>query len=190
MQDGTALPVSRRRWIEVAALLQQHRAAADAAQPAGPAPGTEPAAGPTKPVEPAMRPIIAIAAEEALLLMRSVMASFEPKYALQGMTTGTALPEWLLLNPTSTWPALIVLDARTNQTDRLVALRTLKRHERLRAIPVVWLVAPGNETTRPYLLQANSVVVVRSEPAQFTATLERLCRYWLSIVRLPLSANL
>ena len=61
----------------------------------------------------------------------------------------------------------------------------MKSHERLRAIPVVWLVGPSDESSRAYALNANSVVVVRNEPASFVAVVERLCRYWLSTVRLP-----
>ncbi len=179
MQDGTVLPVGRRRWIDVANVLQQHLSSATTPLVTPPPVDVE------QPADAATRTVVAVAAEDALQLLRQIFTPFEPQYALQEITVGTALPEWLLLNQISTWPALIILDARANPTDRFLTLQALKRHDRLRAIPVVWLIAPGEETNRAYALNANSVVVVRNEPAQFTAVVERLCRYWLTTVHLP-----
>lgn len=179
MQDGTVLPVGRRRWQQVAKVLQKR-------EPAGAPTVAQPVSKQAADPDPSLtRTIVAVSTGDTLQLLRQSLTSFEPQYALQEMISGAALPEWLLLNPTSTWPALIILDARTNPIDRFIALQTLKRHERLRAIPVIWLVAPGHETRRAYALNANSVVVVRHEPAQFVAAIERLCRYWLAVVRLP-----
>lgn len=178
MHDGTLLPVGRRRWLEVAKILQPYVA------PDEPEPALVSAPEPNQSIEPTTRTVVAVATEDTQQLFRQILASFEPQYALQEITMGVALPEWLLLNPISTWPALIVLDARTNLTDRFLTLQALKNNERLRAIPVVWLVAPGDESNRAYALNANSVVVVRNEPTSF-AVVERMCRYWLSTVRLP-----
>lgn len=181
MQDGTILPVGRRRWIDVAKLLHDHLSLITTQPAAVLTSFTKSALSATLPT----RTVVAVAAGDALRLFRQIFTAFEPQYALQEITTGTALPEWLLLNHITTWPVLIILDARTNLTDRFLALQALKQHNRLRAIPVIWLVAPGDETNRAYALNANSVVIVQNDPAQFTAVIERLCRYWLTTVQLP-----
>lgn len=181
MQDGTVLPVGRRRWIEVAKQLQQRLDPTATDSLPTTQSETQTHQGPSTNT----RTVIAVATDATQVLIQQIITAFEPQFALQEMTAGAALSEWLLLNDPDMWPALIILDARTNSTDRFITLQTLKRHDRLRTIPVIWLAAPGDDVNRAYTLNANSVVVVRNDPTQFIAAVKSLCRYWLTIVRLP-----
>jgi hypothetical protein len=67
----------------------------------------------------------------------------------------------------------------------MLTLRSLKSHHQLRAIPVVWLAAPGEDTMQAYVLNANSVVVISDGLVSFTRVIEQLCQYWLTLVQLP-----
>ena len=180
MQDGTELPVSRRRWSQVVNALT-----------------TSPAAPPTKIIfresltDAGQRAnahssiVLAIMPTDSLRLTRQCIDAFGLPYQLDHAETGAGLATDVLDTPVQEWPTLIILDARTNRPDRLTTLRELKSHDQLRSIPVVWLGAPGDDTTQVYTLEANSVVIISGETSTFVQVIEQLCRYWLIMVRLP-----
>ncbi|MDB5242845.1 MAG: hypothetical protein JWP57_3470 [Spirosoma sp.] len=183
MHDGTELPVSRRRWEDVARLLQARLDVSDVSVNE-PLTAVQPVSHPDSPVLPPVI-VLAVMTGDALLLARERINTFSLNCQLQQVDSGAALANSLLLEPTDQRPALIILDARTNRSDRMLTLRSLKSHPQLRAIPVVWLAAPGEDTMQAYALNANSVVVVSEGPVSFTRVIEQLCQYWLTMVQLP-----
>jgi CheY-like chemotaxis protein len=192
MQDGNVLPVSRRRWNEVAQLLQQQLN--DVPVPAAllALDGYEESEEETSTATPYTLPPLlmqTVMTGDALLLTRECIEAAKIPCQIRHSESGNALANALLMRPMQDRPALILLDARTNRADRMLALRSLKSHPRLRSIPVVWLAAPGDDTMQAYALDANSVVVVPEGASAFSRILEQLCRYWLLIVQLPPETN-
>jgi CheY-like chemotaxis protein len=183
MHDGTELPVSRRRWEDVARLLQA-RLDESEVQADEPSVVVQTAENPNSITLPPVV-VLAVMTGDALLLARESIKSFGLNCLLQHMDSGAALANSLLLWPLEQRPALVILDARTSRSDRIITLRSLKSHPQLRAIPVVWLAAPGEDTMQAYALNANSVVVVSDGPVSFTRIIEQLCQYWLTMVQLP-----
>ena len=184
MQDGTELPVSRRRWDDVMRLLQNRVTDVSLA---GAAPDDLPDLEPEE-FDPYLSPplvVMAVMTGDALLLTRECIGTVKLPYVLQHVEQGASLATSLLFNPAQQRPALIILDARTNRADRFVTLRALKSHPELRAIPVVWLASPDEDPMQAYTLDANSVVAISSEPAAFVRAVEQVCRYWLTVVQLP-----
>lgn len=181
MLDGTELPVSRRRWLEVAQLLQAGHMESDNLA----APAELPESGTASPGAPPAQQVLAVMAPDALLLTRQCLTRLGLTATLQHIDRGAELATALLLNPVPKRPALILLDARTNRADRMIALRNLKSHPQLRAIPVVWLAAPNDNVTQSYDLGANSVVIAGTNVATFSQAIEQMCRYWLMVVQLP-----
>ena len=178
LMDGTELPVSRRRWREVAQLLQSEGNAID---------NTESLVS----VQPSltqeqMTPlqIQVIMNGDTLLLAEQCLRKLDVPYTLQSATVGAELASALLLSPPTEWPVLILIDSRLNRSDSLLTLQTLKGHARLRAIPVVYLISPGENMMQAYLLDANSVVVAPDDPSSLVRTLNQLLNYWLRAVQL------
>lgn len=182
MQNGTELPVSRRRWREVVHLLQTDPVDASPAVALAPEPAQIDSFVPYAP--PALR-VLAVMTDDAGRQTRQCIGQLRLGCALQHVEVGIELATALLLGPPDEWPVLIILDARTRRADRILTLRALKSHDRLRAIPVVWLAAPGDDTVQAYNLDANSAVVIGKDSASFTRAIEQLCRYWLMLVQLP-----
>ena len=190
MHDGTELPVSRRRWNDVVELLQTNRNEDSAAGAVldGVA-GAEWTPNPRAPYVSPPLVVLAVMSGDALLLTRERIDSFGLNCLLQHVESGAELATALLLSPAKERPALILLDSRTKRADRMLALRALKSHARLRAIPVIWLAAPGDDTAQAYALDANSVVMVADDPASLNRAIEQLCQYWLMVVQLPPEAE-
>jgi CheY-like chemotaxis protein len=192
MQDGNVLPVSRRRWNEVAQLLHTQISDALTSTTVLAVNGSaETAEGQTTAFPYTSPPLVmqAVMTGDALLLTHECIEAAKIPCLLKHSESGNALANALMMNPLQDRPALILLDARTNRSDRMLALRSLKNHPRLRSIPVVWLAAPGDDTMQAYTLDANSVVVVPDGASSFSRIIEQLCRYWLMIVQLPPEAN-
>lgn len=179
MQDGTALPVSRRRWAQVVQLLTADPAVAQS---------TVPSAGNTAGVLPGLsvsKSVLAVMSVDNLLLTQQCLDTLAVGYQLDQAERAAGLAKELLHRPAQDWPTLILLDARTNRPDRLIALREFKSHPLLRPIPIVWLASPADDMMPAYALEANSVVVVNRDASSFVSAIEQLCRYWLLVVRLP-----
>ncbi len=178
LMDGTELPVSRRRWKEVAQLLQPDAALADTADELMP---TQPS-----PEQEAVFPlrVQVIMRGDRLLLAENCLRELGVPYLLQSTKSGAELASALLLTPPDEWPVLILIDAQVNRVDSILTLQTLKAHPRLRAIPVIWLGAPGDNIMQAYLLDANSAVIVPEDPTAFVRICKELLHYWLTIVQL------
>ena len=114
---------------------------------------------------------------DAVLLTQEYVEELGVGCFFHPIDKGAGLASSLLVNPPSEHPALILLDARTNRTDRLLTLRALKSQPALRPIPVVWLASPGDDLMQAYTLEANSVVVIRDNEDSLRQAMERLCRY-------------
>lgn len=175
--DGIELPVSRRRWHRVFQLLQTDHALIDsfsheASQDQFADNGSEPFR------------VQLIMSGDTLLLTQYCVNELELPCRLQSTELGAELASALLLSSPTEWPHLILIDARTNRADSILALQTLKGHPRLRAIPLVWLAPPGCNLMQAYLLDANSVVIVSEEPTAFVNTIKELLQYWLTVVQL------
>ena len=178
LSDGTELPVSRRRWKEVAQLLQ----------PVSASPESDDSLLATQPDidqgnEPLLR-VHVIMSGDRLLLTAHCLRELDVPYTLQSTKVGADLASALQFSPPDEWPALILIDAQINRVDSILTLRMLKGHPRLRAIPVIWLEAPGNNMMQAYLLDANSVVCVPEDPTAFVRSCKELLQYWLTTVQL------
>lgn len=179
--DGIELPVSRRRWHKVFQLLQTDYGLSDSQNGS-----FLNRASQDHYAEDASEPLRVqlIMSGDTFLLTQHCLNGLGVPYTLQSTQCGAELASVLLLSPPEEWPSLILIDARSNRADSVLALQTLKGHPRLRAIPVVWLAAPGHDMMQAYLLDANSVVIVSEEPTAFVKTLKELLQYWLTVVQL------
>lgn len=130
---------------------------------------------------------------DALLITKQCIEQLSEKpdaaYRVQSLERGAELASALLLDEPQQWPTLVLLDARTNRPDRLLTLRALKEHPRLRSIPVVWLTTPADNAAMIYELGANSVVAAPTHAAAFQQVIDQLCVYWLQMVQLPVEAD-
>lgn len=178
LQDGTELPVSRRRWN---AVVEQLKAMSIEVAPLG---QPSPADQRDDTIDHTCL-IQAVLTGATLLLTRHCLNQLARPCILQTVKAGAELTETLLLTPQQKWPALIIIDARTHPTNCMLTLQNLKSHDRLRAIPVIWLAAPDTDGGQAYLSDANSVVIVSEDPSILTRILQQLLHYWLIIVQLP-----
>ena len=187
MLDGTELPVSRRRWTDVVRQLPPTGVDGHSAVllPEEPFAAAQPAAVQPAACAPPPLRVLAVMKDDALLLTEQCLEQLTSNFALEHLRLGAALATALLLGPPGAWPVLILLDARTNRADRVLTLRALKSHDRLRTIPVVWVGAPADDPMQAYGLNANSVILVGHEPTAFRRVVEQVCRYWLMLVQLP-----
>lgn len=178
--DGTELPVSRRRWKEVAQLLQPNDASTDTATLVLDAqPELEQEKEKVSPLR-----VQVIMSGDRLLLTENCLRELSVPHTLQSTSSGAELPSALLLGSADEWPVLIIIDAQQNRVDSILTLQKLKSHPQLRAIPVIWLAAPGDNMMQAYLLDANSVVTVPEDPTGFVRVCQELLQYWLTIVQL------
>ncbi len=177
--DGTELPVSRRRWPKVFQLIQTNHNLTELY------PDRDSQNQHAENAADSLR-VQLIMSGDTLLLTRHGLSELGVPCAVQSTPFGAEFASSLLLGPPEEWPFFILIDARTNRADRILALQTLKSHPRLRAIPVVWLAASGHDLMQAYLLDANSVVVVPDEPTAFVKTIKDLLQYWLTVVQLAI----
>ncbi|AUD00433.1 LytTR family transcriptional regulator DNA-binding domain-containing protein [Spirosoma pollinicola] len=176
--DGTELPVSRRRWRAVAQLLQTTEATVDFMESS--------VASPPDLAQEVVAPlrVQVIMCGDMLLLTRQCLHKLDVPYMLQSTGAGAELASALLLSSPADWPALILIDSRLDRADSILTLQRLKAHTRLRAIPVIYMIPPGENMMQAYLLDANSVVVVPNDPSLLVQTLDQLLDYWLMVVQL------
>jgi len=78
-------------------------------------------------------------------------------------------------------PHVILLDLRLTRVDGLEVLRTVKRHERLRAIPVVVLTSSeaSRDIAQAYQEHVNSYLVKPVGFEEFRELMSDIRRYWL-----------
>lgn len=79
-------------------------------------------------------------------------------------------------------PKLILLDLKLPKVSGLEVLEALKSDERTQCIPVIALTSSQEQQdlTRCYDLGVNSYVVKPVDFEQFTETVQRIGRYWIS----------
>ena len=174
--NGAELPVSRRRWKEVAHLLQTDQTAADTVNSSKSTQASLEQATPLR--------IQTIMSGDTLLLTEQCLRELDIPYTLQSTKIGEELASALLFSSQGEWPVLIVIDSRQNRGDSLLTLQALKSHAQLRAIPVIYLIPPGENMMQAYLMDANSVVVVPDDPTSLVRILKQLFDYWLMTVQL------
>ena len=178
MNDGTELPVSRRRWPEISEFFQHVQASVTT--DALPQLVTKDKITVAPPLV-----VLAVMSGDALMLTQQQLQVMGIECTLQAVDRGAEVANLLLLNPNRPRPALILLDGRTNRADRMLTLRSLKANPQLWGIPIVWLASPGDDVTPLLELDVNSVVEVPADPTQFVAVIDQLCQYWLMMVQLP-----
>lgn len=176
LTDGTELPVSRRRWKQVAQFLQTNREAVELVSSSLPG---KPSQGVMTSVQ-----IQVIMGGDTLLLTEQCLRELDVPYVLQSAKAGSELASALLLSSCAQWPKLILIDSRTNRADSLLTLQMLKGNSQLRTIPVVYLIPPGENMMQAYQLDANSVVVAPNDPGALVQILNQVLAYWLTIVQL------
>ena len=174
--DGTELPVSRRRWKEVAQLLKSEGTEADVTKSSVPIQSNLDQKTPLQ--------IQVIMSGDTLLLTEECLRELDVPYGLQSSKIGSELASSLLLSSCTQWPKLILIDSRMNRADSLLTLQTLKSNARLVTIPVIYLISPGENMMQAYQLDANSVVVVPNDPGSQVQILNQVIDYWLKIVQL------
>ena len=166
LEDNTVLPVSRRQWpILIKAVGVDYDQA---------------------PVVVPKHSIAFISSDVTKsLLLRQIINDNWPLTLLHVTENGAFLSQLLAIAETDR-PALILIDLRQSTPSRLTLLRDLKETPRLRRLPVVLLIAPGNGVVKSgYALHANSVVVTPDDNNEFVDVMERVCRYWLTMASLP-----
>lgn len=79
-------------------------------------------------------------------------------------------------------PKLILLDLKLPKVSGMEVLEALKSDARTQSIPVIALTSSQErqDVTRCYDLGVNSYVVKPVDFAQFTETVQRIGRYWIS----------
>ncbi|WP_234733811.1 response regulator transcription factor [Tellurirhabdus bombi] len=175
--DGTVLPVSRRRWNDITALL---RSQALVELPVENTLSDQPPQGSST--------IIAVmdSAEDFVLLQKMAEKKW-PNYTLLPFQNGSVLPRVLQTNPADDLPVLVILDARTEKTDRMITLRALKSDPRLCVIPVVLLVNQDTkqEVEQGYEWQANSIIALGKVSSLLVQAVDETLYYWLNMASLP-----
>lgn len=199
IKGGIVLPVSRRRWNEVAGALQQHIQ-----------PGKAPVARIARPEKVDGKLNQEVAKREARLttptiystdrqvfavikdvakgvLLQQLLAEKWPNCAVRFFANSAALTDHVAHAGLRELPALIMLDIRTADWAGLSALEHIKTDKRLRLIPTVLFVSgsTGNTVEVCYAAGANSVVTHPADNAEFLRTAERICQYWLTFAALP-----
>ncbi len=189
LEGGVVLPVSRRRWREVATALQPYLSPEEAVILDEPT-FIQDTAHPAKQAPPTLitaRPIILVSEESNTQSIKWAIETRWPQYILHHSAQSSHLPRVLSLLPPDELPTLIILDARTSTLERLNTLQQLKEHDQFGQIPIVMIVPPTDEAiTASYRRRANSVISLPDSQAPLAPTIERICQFWLRTAALPL----
>lgn len=190
LEGGIVLPVSRRRWREVALALQPYLSPGEVPFDAEPAYGDK-SADPAKTTATAQlvaRPVILVSEEANTQQIKWALESRWPQYTLHHSPQSSHLPRVLSLLAPDELPALIILDARTLTLERLNTLQQLKEHDRFGQIPIVMIVPSTDDAvTASYRRRANSVISLPDSQAPLSPVVERICQFWLHTAVLPLT---
>lgn len=84
-------------------------------------------------------------------------------------------------------PAVVLLDVKLPKIDGLQVLQRIREEARTKLLPVVMLTSSDEklDLLRSYQLGANSYVRKPVDSSEFTATITRLCQYWVLLNQLP-----
>jgi CheY-like chemotaxis protein len=175
--DGTVLPVSRRRWNDITALLRTQ-------EPVAPLAALPPVD--FSPQGPSTIITVMDSTDNFALLQKMAEKKW-PNYTFLPFQNGSVLPRVLRANPSDELPVLIILDARTEKMDRMTTLRSLKSDPRLCIIPVVLLVNQNTkqEVEQGYEWKANSIISLGKVSSLFVQAVDETLYYWLNMAALP-----
>lgn len=83
--------------------------------------------------------------------------------------------------------SFLILDLNLPGTDGRDVLRHVKSDEVLCALPVIVCTGSAlqSDVTDSYLLGANSYMVKPADTQEFARLLEKTCRFWIQMARLP-----
>jgi hypothetical protein len=173
LEDGTSLPISRRRWKEVADDFN-HKMDTGAA---------------TIPTDITAAPMVIFVTNDKAkgLLLQQVIESQYPPYRVHLMAKGVHLPNLLRMTPPSELPTLVMLDARTCIDEQLTTLNLLKSKQHTLLLPTVVLLKTEEQPSvyQEYAQHANSVLFISDNNTQFVQTIEQVGEYWLRFTALP-----
>ena len=191
LDSGEVFPISRRRWPQVNDSLQSRLAQGSSIDELVNLPGAPDSPPATQSHDASTFSIFFITDnDEKAELAKQIIKKKWPDYLFYINQQGTLLADLLRQLPEQEHPALILLDARTKTVEHLRTLRHLKGDSRLGRIPVILLVSPTDQLIIDgYRHQANSVISMPADYALFKQMIERICRFWLNIVRLPKVGN-
>jgi CheY-like chemotaxis protein len=183
LDSGEIFPVSRRRWSTVVESIQNYQIEASvSAKQQNPTPLSVDHA----PKSPTRSIFLITSHQENASMVEQIIHKKWPTYQFHTSAQSTLLPNLLTHLSDKELPALILLDARTLTIERMGTLQRLKSDQNLSQIPVILLVSPANPIViEGYQQQANSVVSLPTSYTLFSEVIERICQFWLRIVRLP-----
>ena len=191
LEGGVILPVSRRRWREVATALQPYLSPGEELE-LDVAELPEDSVTPQKGISLNLltaRPVILVT-EESNQQTQSIKWAIESRwqqYILHTSAQSSHLPQVLSLLGADELPSLIILDARTSTLERLNTLQQLKEHDVFSQIPIVMIMPPTDDAiTGGYRRRANSVITLPDTQTPLAPSIERICQFWLRTAALPL----
>ena len=191
LDSGEVFPVSRRRWSQVNDSLQTRLTQVSSTVEVVNLPGVPDSPEVAQPHNVSTCSLFFITDDDEKAEQAKQIINIKwPDYQLYTNKKSTILADLLKQLPEREHPTLILLDARTKTMEHLHTLRHLKGDNRLGHIPVILLVSPTDQLIIDgYRSQANSVIPMPAEYVLFKQTIERVCRFWLNIVKLPKAEN-
>lgn len=187
LEGGLTLPVSRRRWVRVATLLQTKLPPPVSLRSRVITVHRAPAPVPVALPDPPPRSVMAVTSSASSALLLTEIASQQwPHCTLHIVPEAKLLPDLLQRLAKTELPVLLLLDARTARQEQLNALQRIKQTDELCWIPIVLFLASTDNAVRDgYLRQANSVITIGRDHAQFVRALRRVGQFWLETAALP-----
>ncbi|MFD2569590.1 response regulator transcription factor [Spirosoma soli] len=200
MQGGAQLPVSRRRWNQVADTLAM-RGLENSEFTRLNSPGLVnkmPMRGQAEQetkqakhlINPPSRQVCAIIRDDVKsLLLRQILEEKWPNCNVRFFASGATLTDHIGHMAFSELPALVLLDVRAVGWSGLSTLEYIKTDKQLRVIPTVVFIngQSGNDIEICYAAGANSVIPQIADNNEFAKIVERVCQYWLSFAELPVA---
>lgn len=168
LEDGTRLPISRRRWKEIAETI------------------TSDTGHMQNPDDDPVILFVSADRHKGLLLQQVIESTYSP-YRVHIMPHASLVCGLLRELPPADLPVLMIVDARQSFQEPLNVLRQLKNNKHTSYLPIVVLVREEEKETvyQHYVRYANSVVSVPESNTSFVETIKWLCQYWLRFNRLP-----
>lgn len=116
-------------------------------------------------------------------LARRAAAEFCPEVDLTVVGGGDAVLDWLndSIAKKEPMPHIILIDLNLPKLDGLAVLRTLRRHDAMRDIPIVAFSAEHtqHDVLMSYQVGANSFVAKPADLEQFTGFFREQLAYWM-----------
>ncbi|MCK8493007.1 MULTISPECIES: LytTR family transcriptional regulator DNA-binding domain-containing protein [Spirosoma] len=194
MTNGDELPVSRRRWLEVAEMLQCPEPLGDSVMLGGltgqsvKKVGNSFAGQPTWGESLRERFMFAYMQDERRShLFAEVVNEQNPAMQIKYFDTSASLTGQMTQVKNLSLPTMIVLEVRNVGWSLLNTLEFIKKNNRFRHIPtVIFIREPsGSDVEVCYAAGANSVVC-QSGFMGFGEAAKQICQYWLTFASLPL----